>query len=217
VHVVVEYCINHIEPSDWQLSKLYMWDTHLSDSDFTRVARSLHGELFTKTLSNGVCLACQSNSQSHAGASVCGCNPGYTARDGWICVKCAFNTFKNQVGNNACSRCPSAYMHSEPGATVCTCLLGYIKTITGGCIPVLVVACSFGHTSVNGECAECSIGKYKNTESKETCTLCPHNTTTLTSGSITLNNCVCQPGHSRDSEMVCKSCLIGKFKSMPGG
>jgi hypothetical protein len=40
----------HPETSDWQLSRLYVWDSRLSDDEFTRVSSKLNQYLATGSL-----------------------------------------------------------------------------------------------------------------------------------------------------------------------
>jgi len=165
--------INHAEQSDWQLSKVYIWDKHLSDSDFQLASNSLYSGLFSNTRATGVCLPCQANSQSQAGASSCGCDPGYTANEGWRCTICPVNTFKALPGNDIpCTACgENSDTNSQSGRSVCTCHTGYTSIDGGPCVQICVAGATTsvaiknlvramqGNTSVEG--CECQAGSYQ--------------------------------------------------------
>jgi len=128
--------INHQEPSDWQLSKLYVWNYHLSESDFTLAASSLFTKLTTDISPQGtVCQACPLNSHSPAGSAVaeaCECNAGYTGANGAVCTQCGAGTFKGATGSVACSNClvGSSSLGGATNINNCTCNAGY--TGSGG-------------------------------------------------------------------------------------
>ena len=63
------------ETSEWQVSKVYKWNKHLSDSAFALVSSSLYNALSPNT-PVGVRLSCPVNSQSAAGAAMCECRAG---------------------------------------------------------------------------------------------------------------------------------------------
>jgi len=107
--------------------RIYECGTHLSDEDLTLASLSLHSALFTDTTATGACVPCQANSQSQPGASVCGCNAGYTAENGWLCKACPVNYFKPEIGFMSCTLCPANT--ASPAASVietsCRCISGY--------------------------------------------------------------------------------------------
>ena len=91
--------------SDWQLSKLYVWDYHLSDEHFALASLSLNREL-TGPVATAICLACPSNSSSPAGSTTntaCLCNAGYTGENGGTCSECGVNMTKAGLGPALCT------------------------------------------------------------------------------------------------------------------
>jgi len=133
------------EVSDWQLSKLYIWNYHLSDIDFALASSSQYAALSTNTTSS-ICRACPLFSHSPGGSvsmAQCECERGYAGFQGEACSQCESGTFKTDVGNVPCDACPTG-SDSVPGATVlsnCTCGAGYSGT-------------------EHQDCAICPIGTY---------------------------------------------------------
>jgi len=179
--------INHNQASDWQLSKVYVWNTHLSDEDLTLALLSLHFALFTDTTAAGVCLPCQANSQSQPGASVCGCNAGYTAEKGWLCRACAANSFKSEVSFDACTLCLANA--ASPAASViktnCRCIVGYFGL--DGKVCGLCPANSRSLTP-SADITSCACNANYYGEYGETCTLCPSNSQSV-AGSTHITQC----------------------------
>jgi hypothetical protein len=162
---------HHSATSSWQLSKVYIWDKYLSNSDFQLASTSLYSGLFSNTRATGVCLPCQANSQSQAGASSCACDPGYTANEGWRCTICPVDTFKEFPGNDIpCTACP-INSTSVAGSAVCVCMTGY----TG---------------PDGGPCAPCPLNTFKSVVGSSSCTPCPQNSISA-EGST---NCMCGLG-----------------------
>jgi len=88
--------INFRDESDWQLSKLYIWDYHLSDVDFAMASSLIYAALLTNTETN-VCLACPPNSHSANGSmsiTECKCDVGYSGRPETGCTKCAIGKYR---------------------------------------------------------------------------------------------------------------------------
>jgi len=150
--------------SDWQLSKLYIWDYHLSDSDFALVSSSLYTELteragvavcepcatgkYSASVGVHACTDCPASSNSPLGSTAvtdCICDAGYTGADGGTCTQCEAGKFKNASGTAACQACP-ARSKSLAGSTV-----------AGACV------CDEGHTfhTITRLCAPCRVGTYK--------------------------------------------------------
>ena len=152
------------------------------------------------------------------------CQPGFSPALNGTCIACPTSTYKTQAGSALCRSCPdnSISLIASTNASACQCQSGWemsTGTQNPQCMAVLTTlptVCSLGHTLESGECVACAIATYKNTQSTDLCTLCPDNTTTFMSGSTTSANCICRQGYSVDSQMVCKSCLAGKFKSLLG-
>ena len=85
------------EFSDWQLSRVYVWDSHLPDDVFYAVSNYLRG-------------------------SLAGNEPGFRR-----CVGCVAGTYKEATGDAACSSCPakSSSPANSTAKTNCTCNAGY--------------------------------------------------------------------------------------------
>jgi len=114
--------INYDAVSDWQLSRLYIWDYHLSNSNFALASSSLYAAL-TVGSTDSVCQACPANSRSAAASTVntaCTCNAGYTGIDGSTCSACPPGSSKTASGDSACIpyTCPADQFSSEVAANV---------------------------------------------------------------------------------------------------
>jgi len=98
------------EVSDWQFSKLYIWNYHLSDSDFKSTSQALNAELVNPTTdtAGGACQPC-----AHASHS-----PGGTATSRRpACLACP--AFKNttQVGSTVLQKCLCVPGHGNSAST----------------------------------------------------------------------------------------------------
>ena len=103
------------EKSDWQFSKLYIWNYHLSDVDFALASSSLYSDLSTNNTA-GVCRACPPNSRSPNGSvsiTECECDAGYTGENGGLCTKCPDGTYKLESGSHACKCNADSYSIDE--------------------------------------------------------------------------------------------------------
>ena len=185
--------INHNEASDWQFSKVYVWNTHLSDEELTLASLSLYSALFTVTTASGVCLPCQANSQSQPGASVCGCNAGYTAQNGWLCRACAANTFKAGVGFDVCTLCPanSASPAGSVTGTSCRCNVGFFG-LDGGVCGICPANSRSLIPDVNITSCQCNANFFGN--NGDVCTGCPANSQSVF-GSLVIAGCKCNEGY----------------------
>jgi len=215
------------DTSDWQLSKVYIWDDYLSNSDFQLASESLYSELFSNTRDTGVCLPCQANSQSQAGANICGCNPGYTSIDGWRCTICPVNTFKTSIGNVLCTACgPNSNTNSQIGRATCMCNAGFYGEDGQQCtacpansrsfIGNTICTCNTGFVMIGGTCTTCaagytgllctacSEGTFKEDTGSDSCTQCPLNKNSLV-GSTIITDCFCNGATGRGNE-VCLPC-----------
>ena len=140
------------------------------------------------------CTACPANSTSPAGSTsrnACQCNAGYSgdATKG-SCTPCTGDTYKDTVGNTACTPCPDGattkYTDKQTGQvvsraagshtrlTVCQCKQGYkvkdgATTSDGGFKPGL---------ASNAYCEACTGDTYKDTINNGACKACPNGSTT---------------------------------------
>jgi len=222
---------NNNEASEWQLSKLYIWNYHLSDVDFELASSSLYSALSTNK-SASVCRACPLFSRSVSGSvsmAQCECERGYARSAGGVCLQCEAGTFKTNVGNVPCEACPTG-SDSAPGATLlsnCTCGAGYWDMDHHDCKTCPINSsiqkqnstgihdcqCNAGYEGPDGgECLPCPAGTFK-LGLGSTCSDCPDGTYGIASDSPCIDcpygtyNLV--PG--ADSSDLCLSCGPGKY------
>jgi hypothetical protein len=158
--------INFDASSDWQLSKLYIWDYHLSDSDFALASTSLYDSLSTGK-QEGVCLACPIHSQSSTNASICECAPGAYAPNSdtvSVCRPCSAGNFKAVSGPGMCSPCPAG---TYGGGISCSlCPAGTFSTETSSISIKSCTPCKRGtYNEITGAdssdmCLSCGLGKF---------------------------------------------------------
>ena len=127
--------------SDWQLSRLYVWNVHLSDAEFADASAKLvdYVRLSGFPESSGAnCVACPASAPTSAATSPslasCQrlCPPGTTgALDGIApCTNCPLGTFKSASGTAACALCPSGKFSSVVGRSACSsCAVGMKSVI----------------------------------------------------------------------------------------
>jgi len=202
--------MNYNEASDWQFSKLYIWNYHLSASDFTLAASSLFTKLTTGTSPAGtVCQACPLNSDSPAGSAVaeaCECNAGYTGANGAVCMQCAASTFKAAPGPAACSICPVG-SSSQVGAVDindCTCTAGF--TGNGGancraCAPGTSKAAPGDSACIPYTCPADQFSSEVAANAAATCWACPSCALSLPE-STTSTACQCQAGTFEETHVL---------------
>jgi len=170
--------INHDDQSEWQLSKLYIWNYHLSTSDFVFVASQLHSHI-TSGIPGRMCEACPANFHSLQGStsqSACQCNAGYTGVNGSTCAQCLPGTYKPALGPQRCSGCPASFV-SLAGSmlnTSCQCPAGYTL-------------------ADRSTCSACLVDTYKSGIGSSPCTPCPPNST-LQLGAPVTQHVVATPG-----------------------
>jgi len=90
----------------------------------------------------GPCLDCPTNADSPPGtrdARICGCAPGFTGlneANGFACVRCAQNTYKNSSGTETCITCPANTVALVGSSSVddCFCDSGYFGQDARGCV-----------------------------------------------------------------------------------
>ena len=156
------------ELSDWQLSKLYVWDNHLSDMDFHVASSSLYSALYHNT-ERGTCDSCPVYSHSNEGASTCFCLPGAYAenpRQPSRCSLCPIGTYKMRIGPTACMPCPRGTYGKFSGQnsvqSCVPCKRGTFSTLLGSDSVTSCVACLPGkfHRNLGAnsfkDCKTCS-------------------------------------------------------------
>ena len=174
--------INGIDPiygSDWQLSRLYVWNGHLSNAEFAEASAKLNSYVAGE-LKNCV------------PSIACSCNTGYTGPDTGAskgqCTTCPAGTYKPTNGSAACTSC-AVNANSSVGSTnvsACSCNPGYTGPDVGPC-----VACAAGAAkSVSGSaaCGVCPADTFSNTSAASVCTACPTGFKAL-SGTTTSVDC----------------------------
>jgi hypothetical protein len=145
--------------SDWQLSRVYVWNTHLSNADFADASAKLNSYVA------GV------RTTSCVPAIGCSCNTGYTGPDTGAskgnCTTCPAGTYKPTNGSAACTSC-TANANSAVGSTN-----------VSGC------SCNSGYTGPDvGPCVACVAGTYKNVSGSAACGVCPANTYSASVASV---------------------------------
>ena len=152
--------------SDWQISKLYVWNYHLSNEIFSLVSSSLNDALVytqmpelctrcprdTFSLTNGPqCLRCAPNSASNNDNTACRCNAGYepASATNTTCVSCSVGKYKNTNSD----------LSAETDVCI-PCLQD--RTSPVGSINVTSCVCKGGFSGMDPDkCVQCPMGKYK--------------------------------------------------------
>ena len=179
--------------------------------------------------SDNACLPCLnatsvSGSTSH---SDCLCLPGFFGKNNKCqlcargkyndqfnassCVNCAQGTYNFGQGKTVCTQCPLHSSTSTVGSILqsdCTCNTGFVG------FPTCTV-CGPGTIEVDDRCENCVKGTYNPGTGQTECLQCRKNSTTLATGSTSINNCLCNPGLSFANGQ-CEACEKGKFKSVVG-
>ena len=151
--------------SDWQLSKLYVWNYHLSDEHFALVSSSLNAALLGP-VAPASCLSCPSNSFSPADSlmiTACECNAGYVGANGGTCFACVAGKYKVSPGSAGCTDCLAGQYSTAVGAisNVCQDCPSHASSPVGS-TAVSNCLCNAGFSRTNtGMCVECAPGKYK--------------------------------------------------------
>ena len=140
-----------------------------------------------------------------------------------VCVECAVDTYQDIVGQTSCHDCHETRTNvhkTRTSAVFCECRRGYGSTSTTGACD----ACVQGHYKAdhgNALCAECDIGQFISVTAATACFNCWSEVnvvganTTLTSGSTTVDSCVCDRGLYRNNDQ-CELCLRGSYKDLKG-
>ena len=165
--------INGIDPiygSDWQLSRLYVWNGHLSNAEFAEASAKLNS--YVAGVQTLVCVPSMG----------CSCNTGYTGPDTGAskgqCTTCPPGTYKSTNGSAACTFCAFNTYSTAVGATDnSTCVACPSNAVSAalrtGCL------CNFGYTGEAASCVACPAGKFKGVLGTSACVDCPVNTETV--------------------------------------
>lgn len=158
-------------------------------------------------IGNGICTACPDDKITAGPGSTtreeCQCPPGEYLTSNGECTYCDVGSYKNTVGNQACSRCP-ANMTTTNSRSVslqdCVCLAGF--------------------RSVEGTCEACPAGSYSNTTGASICVLCPVDTFNAESTSTSQDDCRQCPAQTQSLQGSNKAldcvCVAGRFAERDG-
>ena len=119
------------------------------------------------------------------------------------CIACPEGFFLDQIIIN-CTRCPigaTTFSYSNASdISDCICTTGFENLTDGADL-----------------CTKCALDFYKDEIENVSCAQCFENSQTLTTGSESIDACVCNAGFSgTEDEHACFACDAGKYKSDPG-
>lgn len=170
-----------------------------ADEEYTPLSceRCPLGAYLNGTSGDASCMSCPSNSTTPDAINAtavddCVCVSGYTDMSG-LCVACARDTFKSDIGNFACETCP-AHTHSAEGSisdTACLCAPGYHLTPYG--------------------CTECADATWKSHTGNDNCQSCDAAATSVP-GATSHEQCLCNAGYSGLPGAACEACAAGKYR-----
>ena len=136
---------------------------------------------------------CASLPTGSAQDKCCGCGGGDITR---TCIECPANTYKDVVGNSACTTCPAHSESPEGSVNVDECL------------------CAAGYFINNGLCDPCDVGTYTDTTDNDACSVCPDDSTTPGTGSTSLSDCSCNSGYSGINGGACTICPANTYEDI---
>ena len=199
--------------SEWQLSRLYVWDYHLPDDVFVKIST----ELFDWVHGNSTCLCprgyactyemwpkeqCDQGTYSPHGANTCNVCVGgkYSLAGAHFCANCPRGKHQSSTRSSACYDCTAGEFQPAKGATHC-------------------LACGAGTFSASGAtiCSLCGAGTFS-ASGAATCAVCGNNSYSA-AGSET---CACNVGYGGSAPSLvpnagnCTSCGAGKHKNVTG-
>lgn len=150
---------------------------------------------------------CPDGSISSSGTSDvedCECVPGRYLEQG-VCELCPANTYKVNVGNEACTACPLNSVSLPGGDSIgaCWCDVGYEFTEV------------VGNETM---CEACAQNFYKEFVGNVACLECPANSFGSSTGSSSVGGCSCNAGYEGTLLTTgCVACAVGKYKASEGG
>ncbi len=195
----------------------------------------------TGAASSGVCMSCAAGTYN-------------TATTASFCNQCAIGTYSTTIGANVasvCLSCPMGTYQNLSSASVCiTCATGKYSNVTGAttsstCIvcktcsiysqawtscpagsisDTVSCSCNSGYSGDGVTCLSCGAGYYNN-QASSSCTKCPANTYSNTSGATVCLDCTvcdahafsilqCSPGSTVDNvSCTCNTGYTGNGKS----
>jgi len=148
-----------VEPSDWQLSRVHVWDYHLQDDAFYTVAAEMLAYV------DGQFCPCGAGKYASGALECTECTAGTyaAAADATACAECAAGQFSATIGATHLSSCVTcaAGQFSTAGSSSCTsCDAGKFSATIGAMTDSSCVSCPADSNSLAGsvECA-CNAGK----------------------------------------------------------
>ncbi|CAE7472602.1 unnamed protein product, partial [Symbiodinium necroappetens] len=132
-------------------------------------------------------------------ASDCLCLPGY-GFDVQIgtCGVCSQGEYKSALADTECDKCETPK-----------------STVQRGAISVQACVCAAGLYDHEGDCRSCEIGFY--CHGSGIALPCPANSTTISEGSRSMSECLCEAGYEADRDAErCEPCPSGRYKPSKG-
>ena len=134
------------------------------------------------------------------------------------CTTCPRGKFSTDIGDFPCQTCPlnSNAPEGSVDQTACTCKPG--STGPDGTPCVLCGPGKYKPSTGDSACTLCLAGQYSEIVGglhANVCQECPTNTTSLP-GSVTLPDCICRAGWTRQNGARCVLCEAGKYKNATG-
>jgi hypothetical protein len=213
-----QLCINCRvnEESDWEMTNLLIWNSHLNDTEMNLVSEELRKQLRTSEPLNSVCTQTPSSNCS-------ACVPGkYKSSQGPdVCTDCVSGKYLAGSNADSASYCLPCQLNTDAPAsstapTDCKCLAGY-SGATDGQACAACVAGSYKTSTGTGTCTQCAANMYSTigAQTTSTCQSCPLNSKSP-AGSDEASDCVCDAGYTGANGAACLPCVSGTYKTAPG-
>jgi hypothetical protein len=173
------------------------------------------------TISQGVCQACPMDTyQDNRAATQCQSCPlfattsGATAATTLTACQCQKGTF-DSTGTLSCSYCGVGTFKSSDGNQACSLCPTGSTTLTQGSITLTQCVAPPGFEGGDGSTASpCALGYYKDIYGSSACQKCRDQSTTLSVGSTSVDDCLCVSGFGGISTgQPCVACAIDTYKS----
>ena len=122
------------------------------------------------------------------------------------CTQCPAGQYADAEGEGTCTKCPDNSDTAQPGSnaiTDCKCKPGFFGTIT----------------KPDGRCSACDVGTYSDAPGLTACKTCPTSSTTSSSASTMMSECLCMAGFTgtiNTPDAKCNACAVGTYKSVDG-
>jgi uncharacterized delta-60 repeat protein len=143
--------------------------------------------------------------------SVCSCIEGYYLKLTGSCTACDGLSYKNIVGNVACTRCPNgSFVQVPPAISVSSCLCPTLRQLDF--LGVNCICAPGYYQSVSGLCVVCGPTSYKNVpgDSQNFCLPCPTGATATMIPATNASFCACLGSNQMlDNEGTSCVCDVG--------